>query len=187
MSLRVLIADDEPLIRVDLRELLEAIGYEVVAEARDGTEALNLIREKKPDVAILDVKMPGIDGIDLAKKISHRYPVIILTAYSDRRLIDRARHASVMAYLTKPFREADLSPVIEFAVSHFIEKSALSNQVSRLSEELETRKLVDKAKGLLMKSENLSEAEAYRRIQRTSMDKSRPMKEVAEAIILTHS
>jgi response regulator NasT len=186
MSFRIVIADDESLVRVDLKELLEEIGYEVVGEAKDGQEALDLINQKNPDVVILDIKMPGIDGIDLAHKIGHRYPVIILTAYSERHLIDRARDAGVMAYITKPFREGDLSPAIELAVDHFLKKSALTEHVSQLKEQLETRKLVDKAKGLLMKEENLSEAQAYRRIQEISMNKNKPLKEVAEAIIVMH-
>lgn len=185
MSYRILIADDEPLIRVDLKELLEEIGHEVVAEARDGREALSLIRKKKPDVVILDIKMPYASGVDLARKVANEYPVIILTAYSDRSLIEDARDAGVMAYLTKPFREESLTPAIELAVRHFLEKSALTERVLRLKEELETRKVLDKARGLLMESERLTEAQAFRKIQKISMDKNRPIKEVAEAIILT--
>jgi two-component system, response regulator PdtaR len=183
MSFRILIADDEPLIRVDLKELLEGIGHEVVAEARDGREALDLIKQKKPDVVILDIKMPHISGIDLARKIADSFPVIILTAYSDRHLIDQARDAGVMAYLTKPFREESLSPALELSVRHFLEKSSLTERILRLKDELEKRKLVDRAKGLLMDKEHLTESQAYRRIQKISMDKNKSLKEVSEAII----
>ncbi|MBW1722178.1 MAG: response regulator [Deltaproteobacteria bacterium] len=184
MSFRILIADDEPLIRIDLRESLEGLGYKVVGEARDGREALDLIGRIHPDVAILDIKMPQMDGITVAKKVASRLPVILLTAYSDKNLIKGAREAGVMAYLTKPFREKDLTPAIELAIRHFLEESSLNERVKQLSEQLETRKLVERAKGLLMKAHNLSEGEAYRRIQQMSMKKNKPMKEVAEAVIL---
>ena len=183
MSFRILIADDEPLIRIDLKELLEGIGHEVVAEATDGREAQELVQIRNPDVVILDIKMPFVSGIDLARKIADRYPVIILTAYSERHLVEQARDAGVMAYLTKPFRESSLSPAIELAVRHFLEKSSLSERVGRLNEELETRKLLDRAKGLLMESDHITEAAAYRRIQKISMNKNIPIKEVAQAII----
>jgi len=184
MSFRILIADDEPLIRVDLRELLEELGYEVVAEAGDGHEALNLVDQVNPDLAILDIKMPKMDGISVARKISGQFPVIILTAYTERHLIEKARDAGVMAYLSKPFREGDLSPAIELAVNHFLRTSALTDHVTRLKEQLEARKVIDQAKGLLMSKEGLNEAQAYRHLQKISMDKNKPMKEVAEAIIL---
>lgn len=185
MSFRILIADDEPLIRVDLRELLEELGYDVVAEAGDGTEALELINQVNPDLAILDIKMPGMDGITLAREVSRKLPVIILTAYTERQLIDKARDAGVMAYLSKPFREGDLSPAIELAVGQFLKTSQLTDRVSHLKEQLETRKLIDRAKGLLMSKEGLNESQAYRRLQKISMDKNKPMKEVAQAIIIT--
>ena len=185
MSFRILIADDEPLIRVDLRELLRELGYEVVAEAGDGKEAQELINQVNPDLAILDIKMPGIDGISLARKISKKLPVIILTAYTERQLIDEARDAGVMAYLSKPFREGDLTPAIELAVSHFLKTSQLTDRVAQLKEQLETRKLIDRAKGLLMRAEEINESQAYRRLQKISMDKNKTMKDVAEAIILT--
>jgi len=184
MTYRILIADDESLIRTDLRESLEELGYRVVAEARNGHEALKLIEQTGPDIAILDIKMPHVDGIAIAKIVASRFPVILLTAYSDKHFIDGAREAGVMAYLTKPFREKDLSPAIELAVSHFLEQSSLTERVSQLKEQLESRKLVEKAKGLLMDAEKLTEKEAYRRIQQMSMKKNKPMKEVAEAIIL---
>jgi response regulator NasT len=183
MSYRILIADDEPLIRIDLKELLEGIGHEVVCEARDGKEALDLIKRQKPDVAILDIRMPRMSGIEVAKEVAPSIPVVMLTAYSDKHLVDQARDAGVMAYLTKPFREDNLAPAIELAVRHFVERSSLSDQVTRLKEELETRKLVDRAKGLLMEAEHLSEAQAFRRIQKMSMDKNKSMRQVAEAVI----
>jgi AmiR/NasT family two-component response regulator len=184
MGFRILIADDEPLIRLDLRELLEDLGHQVVAEARDGKEALALIETKRPDLVILDIKMPEVDGISLAAKISHLYPVVILTAYTESQLIERARGAGVMAYISKPFREGDVSPAVQLAVSHFLERSALAERVSRLKEQLDARKFIEQAKGLLMSKEGLTEAEAYRRLQKISMDKNKTMKEVAEAIIL---
>jgi len=184
MSFRILIADDEPLIRVDLKELLEELGYEVVGEARDGREALNLVDQVSPDLVILDIKMPKMDGISVAREISERFPVIILSAYTERSLVEKARDAGVMAYLSKPFREGDLSPAIELAVSHFLRTSELTERVTRLKEKLEARKVIDQAKGLLMSKEGVNEAEAYRRLQKISMDKNRPMKDVAEAIIL---
>ncbi len=184
MTYRILIADDELLIRTDLRESLEELGYRVVAEARDGSEALTLIDQTKPDIAILDIKMPHVDGIAIAERVASHLPIILLTAYSDKNLIDRAREAGVMAYLTKPFREKELSPAIELAVKHFLEQSSLSERVSELKEQLVSRKLVEKAKGLLMEAEGLSEKQAYRRIQQMSMKKNKPMKEVAGAIIL---
>jgi AmiR/NasT family two-component response regulator len=183
MSFRILIADDERLQRMDLKELLEELGYQVVAEAKNGMEALDLLKQERPDVVILDIKMPRMDGIEVAKEVSREYPVIMLTAYSESQLIQKARDAGAMAYLTKPFRKRDISPTIEMAVSHFLEKSALTERVSRLREQLETRKVVERAKGLLMKNESLSEPKAYRRLQEISMDKNIPMKEVAEAVI----
>jgi len=184
MSFRILIADDEALIRVDLKELLEELGYEVVAEAGDGQEVLNLMDQVNPDLVILDIKMPEMDGISVAREISERFPVIILTAYTERHLIEKARDAGVMAYLSKPFREGDLSPAIELAVNHFLRTSELTERATRLKEQLEARKVIDQAKGLLMSKEGLNEAQAYRRLQRISMDKNKTMKEVAEAIIL---
>ena len=184
MSLGIFIADDEPLTRVDLRELLGELGYEVVGEAADGQEARRLINQTRPDVVILDIRMPGLDGIRLAEMIRDRYPVIILTAYSERHLIERARDAGVMAYVTKPCRKADLTPAVELAVSHFLRESTLTERVVHLKEQLEARKLIEKAKGLLMKKESLSEEQAHRRLQGISMSKNQPLKKVAEATIL---
>lgn len=181
---KILIADDEPLIRVDLRELLEEIGHQVVGETGDGREVLAVIDSIKPDLVILDIKMPGMSGIEVARRIARNYPVIMLTAFSERALIEQARDAGVMAYLTKPFRDGTLTPAIELAVSNYLEKAALTESVSQLKEQLDTRKIIDKAKGLLMDKQNLSEAQAYRHIQTISMNKNKSMKEVAEAIIL---
>lgn len=183
MSYRILIADDEPLIRTDLKEMLEGMGHEVVGEARDGREALDLVQKKKPDILILDIKMPKLSGLEVAKEFAPRYPVIILTAYSERHLIKLAQEAGVMSYLTKPFREENLSPAIELSVRHFLEKSELTERVVRLKNELDTRKIVDRAKGLLMESEHLTEAQAFRKIQKISMDKNKTLKEVGDAII----
>jgi response regulator NasT len=184
MSFKILIADDEPLIRVDLKESLEGIGYEVVAQARDGREAFNLLKRSNPDVVILDIKMPHMSGIDLAREIGNKYPVILLTAYSEKHLIEQARDAGVMAYLTKPFAEKNIAPAIELSVKHFVERCSLVQKVSRLQDELETRKLIERAKGLLMEYEYLTEGQAYQRIRRMSMDKNKPMKEIAQAIII---
>jgi response regulator NasT len=181
---KILIADDEPLIRIDLKELLEEIGHQVVAETGDGKEALAMLDKAKPDLVILDIKMPGMSGIEVARRISHEYPVIILTAFSERSLIEQARDAGVMAYITKPFRDGTLTPAIELAVSNYLDRTSLTEKVTQLKEQLETRKVIDKAKGLLMDKQSLSEAQAYRHIQSVSMNKNKSMKEVAEAIIL---
>jgi len=181
---KILIADDEPLIRIDLKELLEEIGHQVVAEAGDGKEALALLDRVRPDLVILDIKMPGMSGIEVARRIANEYPVIILTAFSERSLIEQAKDAGVMAYITKPFRDGTLTPAIELAVTHYLERVALTEKVSQLKEQLETRKIIDKAKGLLMDKQHMSEAQAYRHIQSVSMNKNKTMKEVAEAIIL---
>lgn len=184
MSYRIFIADDEPLIRADLKEILEEMGHNVVGEADNGQCALDTIEKVSPDVVILDIKMPQIDGIAVAKKISYQFPVIFLTAFTNRQLIEKAKDAGGMAYLSKPFREEDLAPTIELSVTQFLKTSKLTKKVSRLKEQLENRKVIEKAKGLLMNKENLSEAQAYRKLQKISMKKNRSMKEVAEAIIL---
>jgi response regulator NasT len=184
MSFRILIADDESLIRRDLSELLEELGHQVVAEARNGTEAAALAAERKPDLVVLDIVMPGgPDGIETARVLGAEYPVIMLTAHSSTDLVLAARDAGVMGYLTKPFRRKDVGPAIELAVTHFLRTSHLSEKVRTLSEQLETRKLVDRAKGLLMKRASLDEAEAYRQIQKISMERNLSMRRVAEVII----
>jgi response regulator NasT len=188
-QVRVLIADDEPIIRLDLRQMLESLGYEVVGEAGDGKAAVELAREHKPDVCILDVKMPIMDGIEAVDIITDENiaPTILLTAYSDKELIDRARAAGVFAYLVKPFKPSDLAPSIEIARARFEQNILLNKEVTNLSQRLEARKAIDRAKGILMDSHSLGEAEAYRRIQVQSMNLRKTMQEVAEAIILAKS
>jgi two-component system, response regulator PdtaR len=185
---RVIIADDESLIRMDLREMLTNLGYLVVGEVADGRSAVNQARELRPDVVIMDIKMPDMDGIEAARVLTEERiaPVVLLSAYSQRDLVQRAREAGVVAYLVKPYREEELTPAIEVALARFTEFKDLQKQVSDLTEALETRKLVDRAKGILMDKQGLSEAEAFRKIQKMSMDNRKPMKEVAEAIILAH-
>ena len=185
---RLIIADDESLIRMDLREMLTQLGYLVVGEAGDGQSAVNLARELKPDAVIMDIKMPDLDGIEAARILTHERvaPVLLLTAYSDIELIARAREAGVAGYLVKPFRESDLAPAIEIALARFGEFRELEREVGDLQDTLETRKLVDRAKGILMDTQSLTEAEAFRRIQKMSMNTRKAMREVAEAIILAH-
>ena len=178
--LRVVIAEDEALIRLDLKEMLEEEGYSVVAEAGDGESAVEHVTTLRPDLAILDVKMPVLDGISAAERIA---PVVILTAFSQRELVERARDAGAMAYLVKPFTKADLVPAIEMAVSRFAEIRALDTEIGTLRERLEVRKLLDRAKGLLQSEHGLSEPEAFRWIQKTSMDRRLTMRKVAEAVI----
>ncbi len=187
---RVLIADDESIIRMDLREMLTNLGYLVVGEAGDGRSAVGLARELRPDVVIMDIKFEGeeFDGIEAARILTQERiaPVLLLTAYSQRDLVVRAREAGVVGYLVKPFRESDLAPAIEVALARFNEFRTVEKQVGDLQEALETRKFVDRAKGILMDTQGLTEAEAFRRIQKMSMNTRKPMKEVAEAIILAH-
>jgi two-component system, response regulator PdtaR len=185
---RVIIADDESLIRMDLREMLTNLGYLVVGEVADGRSAVNQARELRPDVVIMDIRMPDMDGIEAARVLTEERiaPVVLLSAYSQRELVQRAREAGVVAYLVKPYREEELSPAIDVALARFAEFRDLQKQVSDLQEALETRKLVDRAKGILMDKQGLSEAEAFRKIQKMSMDNRKPMKDVAEAIILAH-
>lgn len=187
--LRIVIADDEPIIRMDLRRTLENMGHVVVGEAADGSQAIDLTRDLKPDVAILDVKMPVMDGIDAAKVISTEgiAPVLLLTAYNQKDLVERAREAGVFAYLVKPFKEADLMPQIEIAIARFEEFLELEKEVSELENKLETRKAVDRAKGILMDQYGLKEQDAFRRIQVQSMNTRKSMREIAEAIILANS
>ena len=185
VSRRVLIAEDEALIRLDLREMLVEEGYDVVGEAGDGETAVQLTEDLKPDLVILDIKMPIMDGLAAAEKIagSRLAPVVILTAFSQRDLVERAREAGAMAYLVKPFAKHDLVPAIELAVSRFAELAALETEVATLTERMETRKLIERAKGLLMTKQGLSEPEAFRWIQRTAMDRRATMKAVAEAVV----
>lgn len=185
---RVIVADDESVIRMDLREMLGNLGYLVVGEVGDGRSAVNLARELKPDIVIMDIKMPDIDGIDAAKILTEERiaPVILLTAYSQKDLVERAKAAGVVGYMVKPFREADLAPAIEVALARFKEFEAMHKEVDDLQLALETRKLVDRAKGILMDTQGLNEADAFRKIQKMSMNTRKPMKEVAEAIILAH-
>ncbi len=185
-KMRVLIADDDPIIRLDLRQMLENLDYEVVGEAGDGVQAYEVAAETKPDVCVLDVKMPLLDGIECASKLIDEgiAPAVLLTAYSDQELIDRAKQAGVFGYLVKPFKPSDLPPAIEVARSRYEQNMQLSKEVGSLQEKLETRKLVDRAKGIIMVDLNVNEAEAYRRIQQQSMNLRKSMREVAEAIIL---
>lgn len=183
---RILIADDESLILMDLREMLTNLGYLVVGEANDGRSAVNMARELRPDLVLMDIKMPDMDGVEAAKILTSEKvaPVLLLTAYSQQELIDRAREAGVVGYLVKPFRESNLSPAIDITLARFEEFRAVQKEADDLKDALETRKVVDRAKGILMDSQNLSEQEAFRRIQKMSMNTRRPMKEIAEAIIL---
>ncbi|CAB4866093.1 unannotated protein [freshwater metagenome] len=182
-NIRILVAEDEALIRMDLIEMLREAGYEVVAEAADGAQAIELAELHKPDLAILDVKMPILDGISAAEKIISIAPVLMLTAFSQRELVERARDAGVMAYVVKPFSIGDLVPAIEIAISRHSQMVSLASEVADLHERLETRKLIDRAKGILMKALNLSEPEAFSWIQRAAMDRRLTMKEVAQAVI----
>ena len=185
-EIRVVIADDESIIRMDLKTLLEEMGHVVVGEAVDGQKALELARMLKPDVVIMDIKMPVMDGLDAAKIISDEKiaPVVLLTAYSQKDLIERAKEAGVFGYLVKPFQESDLMPAIEIAVSRYLEVHDLAETVGDLEQKLETRKLVDRAKGILMDKYKIGEADAFRRIQQQSMNQRRSMKEISEAILI---
>ena len=183
--LRVLIAEDEALIRLDLREMLEEEGFAVVGEAADGEQAVALATELKPDLVICDVKMPKMDGIAAAAQITGARiaPVVMLTAFSQRDLVERARDAGAMAYLVKPFQKRDLLPAIEMATSRFAEIRALEEEVTGLKDRLEARKLIERAKGALMTSHNMTEPEAFRWIQRAAMDNRTSMRAVAELIL----
>ncbi|MGC8826355.1 MAG: ANTAR domain-containing response regulator [Anaerolineae bacterium] len=187
---RIIIADDESIIRMDLREMLTNLGYLVVGEVADGRSAVNLARELKPDLVVMDIRFEGddFDGIDAAKILTEERiaPVLLLTAYSQRDLIERAKDAGVTGYIVKPFRESDLAAAIEVALARFNELKMLEKEVGDLKQALETRKLVDRAKGILMDVQGLTEAEAFRKIQKMSMNTRKPMREVAEAIILAH-
>ncbi|NLU74661.1 response regulator [Streptomyces sp. HNM0575] len=185
LTTRVVIAEDEALIRMDLKEMLEEEGYSVVGEAGDGRRAVELAREHRPDLCIFDVKMPVLDGISAAEKVAEESiaPVLMLTAFSQRELVERARDAGAMAYLVKPFSKSDVVPAIEMAVSRFTELRALEKEVADLSQRLETRKLVDRAKSVLQTQYGLTEPAAFRWIQKTSMDRRLSMQQVAEAVI----
>jgi len=184
---RVVIAEDEALIRMDLAEMLADEGYEVVGQAGDGQQAVDLAEQLRPDLVILDVKMPVLDGIAAAERIAGRRiaPVVMLTAFSQRDLVERARDAGAMAYLVKPFSQSDLAPAIEMAVSRFTEISALESEVADLQERLETRKSVERAKTVLQRDLGLSEPDAFRWIQKTAMDLRLTMRQVADGVI-TH-
>lgn len=185
---RIVIADDESLIRMNLRETLVGLGYLVVGEAGDGVSAINLARELRPDLVVMDIKMPKLDGIQAAKVLTEEKiaPVVLLTAHSDKELVERARDAGVVGYVVKPFRDAELMPAIEVAIARFEEFLSLEKQVGDLKEALETRKLIERAKGMLMDTQNLKEADAFRKIQQLSMNSRKSMREVASALLLAH-
>ncbi|MCB1003759.1 MAG: response regulator [Acidimicrobiales bacterium] len=185
MPTRVVIAEDEAIIRLDLRETLEEEGYEVVGETGRGDEAVRLVRELEPDVAILDIKMPGLDGLSAAREINAERlaAILILTAFSQRELVEQARDAGVQAYLVKPFQRTELVPALELAIARFAELKALAEQTQSLTEQLETRKVVDRAKGQLMDQAGLSEHDAFSFIQRTAMRERLTMKVVSEQVL----
>ncbi|MBP2655747.1 MAG: pdtaR [Firmicutes bacterium] len=184
-ALRIVIADNESIIRMDLRELLEEAGHSVVGEASDGIRAIELVRKHKPDLVIMDIKMPEMDGIAAAKVISAEKisPVLLLTAFSQKEIVEKAKDSGVLAYLVKPVKEANLFPAMEIALSRFQEFAELERELDQVKNSLETRKLLDRAKGILMDAYSLTENEAYRRIQQYSMAKRKSIKEVAEAIV----
>ncbi len=183
--IRIVIAEDEPLIRLDLRESLEEEGYAVVGEAGDGAEAVELVRQHRPDLAILDIKMPGVDGLAAARDIvgERLAAVIILTAFSQRELIEQARDAGALHYLVKPFERRELIPAIELAIARFRELVALSDQTEALADQLETRKAVDRAKGKLMDTAGMSEQDAFRFLQTTAMGSRSSMRDIATKVI----
>jgi AmiR/NasT family two-component response regulator len=186
MDMRILIADDEPLIRMNLRETLIELGYLVVGDAGDGLSALNMARQLKPDLVLLDVKMPRMDGIAVAKVLCEEdlAPVLLLTAYSDRDLVASARDAGVLGYLVKPIREAELMPLIEITRARWLEQHSRKQEAAVLRDRLETRKMIERAKGYLMDSQGMTEAEAFRRIQQLAMNSRKTMREVAQALLL---
>lgn len=185
MSTRVVIAEDEAIIRLDLKEILEEEGYEVVGETGRGDEAVDLVRQHDPDLAILDIRMPGMDGLSAAREIAgqRRSAVLILTAYSQRNLIEEARDAGALAYLIKPFQRSELIPAIEVALGRFREMKSLESEVKGLEEQLETRKVVDRAKGMLMDQHSMSENDAFSFIQKTAMQQRVKTKVIAQQII----
>jgi two-component system, response regulator PdtaR len=188
MPTRIIIAEDDSVIRMDLREELQRQGYLVVGDVGDGQSAVNLTRELRPDLVLMDIRMPQMDGIEAASLLTAERlaPVVLLTGFSDDELIERAREAGVVAYITKPVRPTDLKPAIEIALARFQEFREMESQVKTLEEQLATRKVVEKAKGVLMTKLNLSEQDAFRRIQKLSMNNRKSMREVAEAILLTN-
>lgn len=185
---RLIVVDDDPFIVRDLKETLAELGYLVVGTAGDGKSAVNLARQLKPDAVIMDIRMPDMDGIDAAKILTEERvaPVILVTGYSEKNLVQRAQDAGVIAYITKPYRPQDLSPQIEVGIARFREFESLRKENETIKETLETRKLVDRAKGILMTTQGLSEGDAFRKIQKMSMDTRRPMKDIAQALIITH-
>jgi response regulator NasT len=188
MPTRIIIAEDESLIRMDLKEELQRQGYLVVGDVGDGESAVNLTRELRPDLVVMDIRMPQLDGISAAEILTREdlAPVVLLTAFSDQELIDRAKQAGVIHYVTKPWKQSDLKPAIEVALSRFQEYRAMSDKVNDLEDKLATRKVVEQAKGILMQKQGLTEHEAFRRIQKLSMNNRKSMREVAEAILLTN-
>ncbi|MGL5270593.1 MAG: ANTAR domain-containing response regulator [Selenomonadaceae bacterium] len=188
-AIKIVIADNESIIRMDLRELLEEAGHEIVGEAVDGRRAVDLTRKYRPDLVIMDIKMPEMDGIAAAKIIAQEKlaPVLLLTAFSQPEIVERAKDSGVLAYLVKPVRESNLFPAMEIALSRFQEMQALESELDNVKNSLEMRKTLDRAKGILMDAYNLSEAEAYRRIQQYSMIKRKTIKEIAESIIRSAS
>ncbi len=185
-DVRVVIADDDPIIRMDLREMLAGMNYAVAGEAADGKHAVELARQLHPDLVIMDIRMPELDGIEAARTLTAEEvaPVLLLTAYSEPDLVQRAARAGVIGYLVKPFREAQLGPAIEVTLARFREFEQVRSELGTVREALEARKTIEKAKGFLMERFGLSEAEAFRRIQKRSMDSRKPMREVAEAVLL---
>ncbi|CUH96295.1 hypothetical protein P22_2385 [Propionispora sp. 2/2-37] len=183
--LRIVIADNESIIRMDLKEILEEAGHTVIGEATDGLKAVDLVRRERPDLVIMDIKMPEMDGITAAKIISNEKlsPVLLLTAFSQKEIVEKAKDSGVMAYLVKPVKEANLFPAMEIALSRFKEFMDLEQELEGVKTSLETRKILDRAKGILMDAYNLTESEAYRRIQQYSMSKRKSIREVAEAIV----
>jgi response regulator NasT len=186
MPTRIIVAEDDSVIRMDLKEELQRQGYLVVGDAGDGQSAVNLARELRPDLVVMDIRMPEMDGISAAEILTREKlaPVVLLTAYSDSELIDRARNAGVIHYVTKPWRASDLRPAIEIALERFREFRIIETKVRELEDQLATRKVVEKAKGVLMEKHGITEQEAFRRIQKASMNNRKSMKEIAEAILL---
>lgn len=187
-QIRLIIADDESLIRMNLKETLIGLGYLVIGEAGDGVSVINLARELHPDLVLMDIKMPRLDGIQAARILTQEKiaPVLLITAFSDRELVERAKEAGVVNYIVKPFRDAELLPAIEIALARYQEFLEMEHEMDDLKEILDTRKLVERAKGILMDTQGLKEAEAFRKIQQLSMNTRKPMKEIAQAILLAH-